>query len=109
MKFLVDNQLPPALSRFLVSRGLDCVHVLDVGLDEATDKEIWGYATAQGMILISKDEDFFYRSSCPGTAAPLVWVRLGNCRKQALLAAFDNALPQLIAALQAGNRVVEVR
>jgi predicted nuclease of predicted toxin-antitoxin system len=109
VKFLVDNQLPPALARLLISRGSDCVHVLEAGLDGATDKEIWDFAAAQGFVLISKDEDFFHRSSRPNASVSLVWVRLGNCRKQALLAAFDKALPQLIAALQAGDHVVELR
>jgi len=44
VKFLVDNQLPAALARFLTSRGADCQHVLDVGLADATDSEIWEHA-----------------------------------------------------------------
>ena len=40
MRFLVDNQLPAALVRFLTSRGAECQHVLDIGLAEATDIEI---------------------------------------------------------------------
>ncbi len=33
-------------------------------------------------------------------------VRLGNCRKQVLLAAFERALPALVTALAEGQRVV---
>jgi predicted nuclease of predicted toxin-antitoxin system len=44
VKFLVDNQLPAALAHHLTSRGADCQHVLDAGLAEATDAEIWDYA-----------------------------------------------------------------
>jgi predicted nuclease of predicted toxin-antitoxin system len=40
VKFLVDNQLPKALARFLTSRGSDCQHVLDIRLDGATDATI---------------------------------------------------------------------
>jgi hypothetical protein len=36
-------------------------------------------------------------------------VRLGNCRKQALLAAFGRALPAIVTALEEGHRVIEVR
>ena len=32
MKFLVDNQLPAALARWLVARGLDACHVAVRGL-----------------------------------------------------------------------------
>ncbi len=34
---------------------------------------------------------------------------LGNCRKQALLTAFESVLPQLRAALESGERIVEIR
>ena len=48
MKFLVDNQLPLALARFLIAHGSDCQHVIQLGMDEAGDVEVWNYATAQG-------------------------------------------------------------
>jgi predicted nuclease of predicted toxin-antitoxin system len=38
MKFLVDNQLPIALSRWLQNQGMVSYHVLEIYLDEATDK-----------------------------------------------------------------------
>jgi len=40
MKFLIDNQLPVALSRFLQAQGLESRHVMELGLDEASDLEI---------------------------------------------------------------------
>ncbi|MGH7814378.1 MAG: DUF5615 family PIN-like protein [Candidatus Binataceae bacterium] len=59
--------------------------------------------------MITKDEDFPQRASRPGAPVQIVWVRMGNCRKAALLSAFGSMLPQLQAALEAGNRVVEIR
>ena len=109
MKFLVDNQLPAALARWLAERGLDACHVSDVGLDEASDLRIWDYAIAQRRVLISKDEDFLHLATRPGPVVPLVWVRLGNCRKQALLAAFDGVLLQLLTALSEGQQLIELR
>jgi len=38
MSLLVDNQLPVALARHFTANGLDCIHVLDVGLDNADDR-----------------------------------------------------------------------
>jgi predicted nuclease of predicted toxin-antitoxin system len=109
LKFLVDNQLPGALAKYLVSRGHDARHVLDAGLDAASDTEIWGHAAANSFVLVTKDEDFCLRASQPNASVQVVWVRLGNCRKTALLSAFDSLLAQIEAALQAGNRVVEIR
>jgi predicted nuclease of predicted toxin-antitoxin system len=106
---LVDNQLPAALARFLAERGHDTSHVLDLQLDEADDVEVWRRALAEGRVVVSKDEDFLTFATRPSAATALVWVRLPNCRKQALLAAFDRALPALVTALEAGTRIVELR
>lgn len=44
-----------------------------------------------------------------GEAAPqVVWVRMGNCRKAALLAVFDALLPDLRRLLSEGKRVIEI-
>lgn len=109
MKFLVDNQLPSALAKLLVSRGHDASHVLDLGLDSATDTEIWNYANANSFVLITKDEDFSRRASQPSASVQVVWVRRGNCRKAALLSAFDSVFSQLEAALQTGDHLIEIR
>jgi len=109
VKFLVDNQLPAALARFLSARGCECLHVLDVGLAKASDREIWQYATSCGFVLISKDEDFLYLAGSEKERAPLVWIRIGNCRKREMLEVIDRAWDRISEALQAGERVVEVR
>jgi predicted nuclease of predicted toxin-antitoxin system len=109
MNFLVDNQLPAALARWLNSQGHTSLHVLDIRMDEADDIVIWKRATEENWILISKDDDFFHMANQPDATTQVVWVRLGNCRKQTLLAAFDKLMPQIIKALQMGERIVEVR
>ena len=47
MKLLVDNQLPVQLANHLRGWGLDCKHVLELGLNKREDFEIWSRATAQ--------------------------------------------------------------
>jgi predicted nuclease of predicted toxin-antitoxin system len=109
MKLLIDNQLPAALAAHLRGKGHDAVHVLDVALDDGSDTEVWTRCTAEGRVLVSKDEDFLILSARPGDQGRLIWVRLGNCRNPALLAAFDAIHDELVAAIDAGRRVVEVR
>ena len=109
MKFLVDNQLPAALARFLTSRGVDCQHVLDIELGNGTDAEIWKHASQHDCVVISKDEDFLYFANRPSAKGRFIWIRLGNCRTKALLAAIENLWPRIEAALKAGDRIIEVR
>lgn len=109
MKFLVDNQLPPALVKFLISKGHDASHVIDLHLESATDTEIWTYAEANSLVLITKDEDFPRRASRLNASVQVVWVRLGNCRKTALLSTFDSVFSQIETALRAGDHLIEIR
>ena len=44
------------------------------------------------LVLVSKDEHFFYREAQPGAAVQLVWIRLGNCRTAGLLATIERAV-----------------
>jgi predicted nuclease of predicted toxin-antitoxin system len=108
VKFLIDNQLPRALCQFLVARGCDAEHVLDIGLEKAPDAEIWEYALRNGRAVISKDEDFFYLATRPGSKVCFIWVRLGNCRTSALLDAFERLWPRLTSAVEAGDHVIEL-
>jgi predicted nuclease of predicted toxin-antitoxin system len=109
VKFLVDNQLPSALAKWLIAKGQEAFHVLDIGLAEAKDEEIWKYASANSCVLITKDEDFSRPAASEQSSVCVVWVRLGNCRTAVLLTAFDSLLPQLLKALEGGARLVEIR
>ncbi len=109
MKLLVDHQLPAALAAHLRRRGHDCSHVADLGLSEAADVVIWDRAERDGVVLVSKDEDFLILVSRAANTGQLVWVRLGNCRNAALLAAFDSVHDEMVAALASGRRVFEVK
>jgi predicted nuclease of predicted toxin-antitoxin system len=109
MKLLVDNQLPLALAVHLRGWGLDCVHVLELGLDESADAVIWDRAAADDRIVVSKDGDFLLLATRSGDNGRLIWVRLGNCRNVALLATFDRMRAALIRSVQSGQRVIELR
>jgi predicted nuclease of predicted toxin-antitoxin system len=106
-RFLVDAQLPPALADHLSSIGCYAQHVSRVGLGAATDNAIWVYAEQSGMVLITKDEDFV-SASRSHIGPPVIWVRLGNTTNRVLWHAFEKILPQILQALEAGERVVEM-
>ncbi len=109
MNFLVDNQLPISLAVHLRKQGLDCQHVLEIGLATASDLDICRYADSQNRVIISKDQDFLYLANRPGATTRFLWVRLGNCRTTALLAAFEQLWPVIESALNAGDRIIELR
>jgi predicted nuclease of predicted toxin-antitoxin system len=109
VKFLVDNQLPPGLARFIQTEfDVQAVHVIDVGLRDASDAEIWIYVSNNDSILISKDEDFANMILQIPTAK-LIWVRFGNCRKAFLLNAFERMWSRILERLDSGDSLIEIR
>jgi predicted nuclease of predicted toxin-antitoxin system len=109
VKFLVDNQLPTALARWLKEKGHDAVHVLDRGQGQASDRELWSDVVAESRIMVSKDEDFFILATRPGDAGRLLWLRIGNCRKQALLETLERSWVVIEQELLSGQQIVELR
>ena len=108
MRFLVDAQLPPALACWLAAQGHEASHVGDLGMQAASDAEIWSYALASSAVVITKDEDFAQRKALAEGGPCVVWVRLPNTRRRELLLWFGDALPQILAALSRGETLVEV-
>lgn len=108
MRFLVDAQLPLALARWLSAAGHEAAHVNDLGLSDAEDRAIWSRAAESGATIISKDEDFYILRTTRDGGPAVVWLRVGNVRKTALLAWIEPLLPQIVAALRRGETLVEV-
>ncbi len=107
MRFLVDAQLPPALARRIESLGHDAQHVFDLGLAKAKDDEIRAHAGRTGAVIITKDEDFgVHRVMREGPA--IVWIRIGNSRRAQLLSRFEREFPEIVAALERGETLVEL-
>lgn len=63
---------------------------------------------AHDRVVVSKDEDFLYLTNQPGDAGRFLWVRLGNCRNDALIAAFSSSFDTIVAAFDSGQSVVEL-
>lgn len=109
MKFLVDAQLPPALARLLDAAGHEAQHVKDIGLRDALDAAIWDQALRIGAAVITKDEDFAARCLRDEPSPAVVWLRVGNSSRAALLHWFMPLLPQIIELIEGGETLIELR
>lgn len=58
MKFLIDENLSPAVAKALVELGHDAVHVDELGAQGVPDDGIMALAAAQSRVIISADTDF---------------------------------------------------
>ena len=109
MKFLVDAQLPPALVGLLAEAGHEAWHVEDIGLRAAADSSIWQHALELSAVILTKDEDFARRFHQSREAPVIVWLRVGNSSRRALLQWFTPLLPEISQRIREGHRLIEVR
>lgn len=107
-RFLIDAQLPSALARKLVELGYEAKHVRDLQMESASDLEIWLKATSMQYVIITKDDDF-KRIGLNQSGPPLVWLRIGNISRNDLLNKITFILPELISALAAGEKIIEIQ
>lgn len=107
MRFLIDAQLPPALCGWFVEQGHEAQHVTQRLGGQTPDAAIAAFAAANGLVLVTKDDDFALRY--PPDVYQLVWLRCGNITNKALRAWLKLRWAGLSAALDAGERFIEVR
>lgn len=109
MRFLVDAQLPPALARLLEEHGHQAEHVTDIGPHDTLDRDLWRYAIDNDAVIITKDEDFPNMIVLGRDAPAIVWVRIQNTRKAALLVWFTPLIDRIVDAVNSGDKLIELR
>ena len=80
MKLLFDANLSHRLVVSLSDVFPGSTHVRLVGLERATDREVWEYARINDLSIVSKDSDFRQWSFLHGQPPKVIEIRLGNCR-----------------------------
>ena len=85
-RLLFDQNLSFRLVDALADQFRDSVHVRDVGLSRADDGAVWAYARDHGMTIVTKDSDFNQVAFLAGAPPKIVWLRLGNCTTDDVLA-----------------------
>ncbi len=108
IRFVVDAQLPPGLAIRLRERGYVAEHVNRIGLGAADDVAIWEYVRRNHATLMTKDEDFVALARREPSGPQVVWIRIGNISNDTLWAAISAALDEILEAIEARERIVEV-
>ncbi len=109
MKFLVDAQLPPGLALWLGKQaGCSAIHLLDNGLIEKADVEIFFFARENDFIIVSKDSDFLDLVAYHGAPPKILFVTCGNIRNTELFAIFERNFKPAVELLNLISPVVEI-
>lgn len=108
MRFLIDSPLSPGLAEALRLRGHDAVHVRDLGLQAAEDREIYRRAAAEGRTIVSADTDFGTLLALTRESKPSVVIfrRSSNRRPDRQIEVLLGNLAAIELALEQGAVVV---
>lgn len=105
----VDAQLAPALALWLSTElGQPAQSVRDLGLQSATDEQIFQAARHAAAIVITKDADFVDLVERLGPPPHVIWITCGNTSNAVLRGLLRQALPQALALIAEGEKLVEI-
>lgn len=76
---------------------------------QSRDQEIWEEAKRNNWVIIAKDEDFVVFSGIDPSGSPVIWLRVGNYRRQYLLNGFGAFFPSILDELPITTVFLEPR
>jgi predicted nuclease of predicted toxin-antitoxin system len=79
MRLLLDHNLSRKIKGKLPEDFGIVAHVVDFGLERASDLQVWQFAREHDFCIISKDKDFLDLSDYYGHPPKFTAVRIGNC------------------------------
>lgn len=92
--YLIDANLPRWFS--LWASG-NCAFVHDLG-PGWSDGQIWRYAEARGLTIVTKDADFSNRALISGTGPSVIHIRVGNMKIAELHQRLSKVWPEVCDA-----------
>lgn len=106
MKLLLDQGLPRSGSALLTNLGIDTIHVGDIGLFAAPDREIIERAREENRVVVTLDADFHSLLAFDVATSPsVIRIRIERLRAQALTELLVNVIRKCEEELQQGAAV----
>jgi predicted nuclease of predicted toxin-antitoxin system len=110
MKIWVNAQLSPVIANWIAKTfSVETIAVRDLGLRDATDIDIFNAARTETVIVMTKDSDFVDLVNARGVPPQVIWLTCGNTSNARLQDILSKTLPQALALLADGEKVVEIK
>ncbi|ULQ47879.1 DUF5615 family PIN-like protein [Flagellatimonas centrodinii] len=103
MKLLLDENLSRRRVPFLQDDYPDTSQVALLGLEQASDREIWQFARTHGYVLVTQDSDFRDLAELFGSPPQVLLLKIGNSSKVQVLSLLQERKAQIEAELADGT------
>ena len=105
----IDAQISPAIAWWLRDGyGVEAATVREIGLRDASDRDIFFAARKATAVVMTKDRDFVHLLELHGPPPQVVWITCGNTSNARLKEILDRAWPTAMSMLASGERLVEI-
>jgi predicted nuclease of predicted toxin-antitoxin system len=105
----LDAHLSPSLAFwFRRTCAVSCSAVRELGLREATDRDIYMAAREAQAIIVTKDADFLRLLERHGPPPQILWLTCGNTSNDRLVQILSAYWPTIATLLRNGEPLVEV-
>lgn len=109
MKFIIDAHLSYRLKNWLVERGHDCEHTLDLPeKNDTDDMDIIKYVDIGDRIVVTKDSDFYNYNLLYGRPRRILLITTGNISNKNLIKLFEANFSRIESFFEKGNEIVEI-
>jgi len=104
MKLLLDENLSRRLVPFLQHDFPGSSQVVLLGMESASDKEVWMRAKADGFVVVTRDADFQELSLVWGAPPQVIRLRTPNTTRAAILRLLLDNRDLIVTALEVDGR-----
>jgi predicted nuclease of predicted toxin-antitoxin system len=110
VRIWIDAQLSPSLAAWIESElGHEARSLSALGMQQASDREVFLAARAECAVVMSKDSDFVRLLDELGPPPALIWITCGNTSNRVMRRVLAEQLPRAVQLLEDGQRLVEIR
>ena len=82
--------------------------LFDRDLLTATDTQIWQRCSAENLVILSKDVDFYDRALLFGAPPQVVHIAVGNCSNTRLFEVLAHEWADIERALVSGSKLISI-
>lgn len=105
----VDTQMSPSIASWISANfSVQAMALRDLGLRDATDREIFLAARQASALIMTKDNDFLRLVHELGTPPKVIWITFGNTSNVRLKQILSLTLQKSIELLESGEELVEI-
>jgi predicted nuclease of predicted toxin-antitoxin system len=108
VKLLFDQNLSHRLPDSLSDLFPASTQARLIGLERASDAELWAYASREGFAIVSRDVDLAEMATLSGAPPLVVWLRGGNSSTASVEPALRMRHAEILEAESDGASAVEV-